>query len=61
MKDAWNKSETEYLALPTPDNYRKLEEKAKAYELGYMLFGREWDEEEVGNDDENCWVEYPED
>ena len=45
MKDAWNKAEAEYLALPTPDNYRKLEEKAKAYELGYMLFGREWDEE----------------
>ena len=39
MKDAWNKAEAEYLALPTPGNYRILHEKDKVYELGWMLFG----------------------
>ena len=39
LKAAVNKAEAEYRTNPTPDNYRILHEKDKAYELGWMLFG----------------------
>jgi hypothetical protein len=39
LQNAWDRASSEYTANPTPDNYRNLDGKAKAYEMGYMLFG----------------------
>ncbi len=41
LQNAWDKASAEYIVNPTPDNYRNLDEKAKVYELGYMLFGED--------------------